>query len=437
MKKRKTGGPAPPPAKRGQRRRYEQEVDEKTGELLSMETRARRGRELTHLRSENESLRKERSEFLSKIETLSTQLDSITRNQSPEAFQENQILHREIALHAEFIAAFQSVLEEEATAETRAKNDLYAQGAEAANSFLLGLLSESVTWTKAAAPVGVEIPLLDLEFRFMFRSEVFGKKEGNQRLDLRIDAFVPHPATAESVQELFFRALCSASDMQRLYGASSAVNMFPIDRPNENTHLLYFRRTATAADEKDQFTIFICNRSVQTMTKSSLAPPSATDPIFGTAKAYMVAMNTSTLFPGDKDPAISIGANPHSSQSQAVPVSGMIVKGVITWDDEDSGGTRFVVIYSVPEDYKIINKLGFSDLVTRSVTSSSSSEGENGKKKKKKKSDPPQEDLEPTEIEEHHMSFKFAQVLVSVANEFKSMMAERPSVAASQKLPDV
>ena len=104
MRKRRTGEPAPPPAKRGQRRKYEQEVDEKTGELLSMETRARRGRELNHLREENEALKKERTEFLAKIEGLSTQLDSFTRNAPAEVVAEHAVLTREIALHSELRA---------------------------------------------------------------------------------------------------------------------------------------------------------------------------------------------------------------------------------------------------------------------------------------------------------------------------------------------
>jgi len=432
MRKRRVGEPAPPPAKRGQRRKYEQEIDEKTGLPLSMETRARRGRELNHLKEENEALKKERTEFLAKIDALSNQLDTYTRNAPAEVLAEHQVLQREIALHTEFVAAFQAVLDEEATAEEKAKSDLYAQGAEAAQSFLLGLVSESVTWARAMPPPGVDIPLIDLEFRYIMGSDLFGKTEGQRRLSLRLDAFVPYPATAESVQTLFFRALCSAPDMQRLYGMSPTVNLVPIDKPNDNTHLLYFRRTASKPEERDQFTVFICHRSAQTMTKSALASPTAAqqDPIFGTAKAHIVSMTTSTMFPVNKDPVVNVvGDVPPNVDTQAVPVSGMIVKGVIAWDDTDFKGVRFIVIYSVPEDYKIINRLGFSDLVSQSsgmsASAGSSSEGESdagSKKKKKKKSSSSILDEE----EEHQMSVKFAHVLVAVANEFKSMMAERP-----------
>lgn len=417
--KRRNAGAAPPPSKRGQRRRYEQEFDQETGEMLSMETRARRARELVKLKNENESLKKERQEFLAKIESLSSQLESFTREEAPETIEEHQFLQREMALHSDFIASFQTILREEESAEARSKQALYAQGAEAANSFLLGLLSESVTWARAAPPPGINIPLLELGFRYAFRKEMFGKADAYNRLDLRLDAFVPAPATAESVQSLFFRALCTASDMQRLYGASESVNMFPLDSPSDNTQLLYFRRSALESEEKDQFTIFICNRSTQTMTKSSITPPAdprhGTEPVFGTAKAHIVAMTTSTLFP--KDPTMPIDS------AAAVPVSGMIVKGVIAWDDHDSTGVRLTVIYSVPEDYKIINTLCFQDLVSKD------SDSTKARKKARK------HDLDE-EHNEHCMTEKFAHVLVSVANEFKAMMAERPNSSA-QAYPSV
>ena len=291
-------------------------------------------------------------------------------------------------------------------------------------------------------PPGVEIPLIDLEFRYILGSEMFGRSEGQRRLSLRLDAFVPAPATAESVQNLFFKALCSAPDMQRLYGLSPAVNLVPIDTPNEDTHLLYFRRTATKPDERDQFTVFICHRSVQTMTKSALASPSAAklDPIFGTAKAHIVSMTTSTMFPVNRDPVETVvGDVPPGTDTQAVPVSGMIVKGVIAWDDTDYKGMRFIVIYSVPEDYKIINRLSFGDLVTAgngsASSGASSSEGESdagGKNKKKKGA---ASAVLEEEEGEHQMSVKFAHVLVSVANEFKMMMAERPGGSPRGPMP--
>jgi len=228
--------------------------------------------------------------------------------------------------------------------------------------------------------------------------------------------------------------------MQRLYGASNAVNLFPIDCPNENTHLLYFRRSAATSEERDQFTVFICNRSTQTMTKSALAPPSNVqrgEPVFGTAKAHIVAMTTSTMFPQDSDPAICVVGG-DTKVEKAVPVSGMVVKGVIAWDDLDFQGVRFVVIYSVPEDYKIINKLSFGDLVdpnapTSSSAPSSSSETEGSKKKKKKS----KSDVLEEEEDHQQMSMKFAHVLINVANEFKAMMAERPATASPKPMPVV
>lgn len=422
---RKPTATAPPPAKRGQKRQYAQEFDPVTGELLSMETRARRAREILHLREENNSLKEERTQFLTTIDTLTSQLVSFTKDVPPEVREDNQILKKEIELHVEFISAFQDVLAEEAKAEQQAKHALYSQGGEAAEGFLLGILNESSQFQKAELPPGMELPMIDLEFRFAFQRVMFGKEEGVRRLSLRLDAFVPRPATAESVQHLFSRALMNAKDMQRLYGIQDKPmwNLCPLDKLDEKTQLMYFRRSADVGEAQDQFSVFICHQSEQEMAKSTLLPPVSVvtgdanseqlegDKVYGTVQAKLVSMTTTTLL--EMDPCVSVGNTDHSYRHSAVPVSGMVLKGVVAYDDAECNGVRFVVVYSVPEDYKIINKLSFNDIVQEEDSTAAAAATAKTKKRTKHGG-----------AGEVHMTPKFAQVLIGVAQEFTSMMRE-------------
>jgi hypothetical protein len=405
---------APPPSKRGQKRQYVQEFDPITGEELSMETRARRAREILQLKEENFNLKKERIEFLSTLENLNSQLVSFTKDVPEEVRKQNHILKREIDQHVSFLNSFQQVLAEEAKAEQDAKHALYSQGGEAAESFFLGMLNESLHFKRANLPKGMDFPLLDLEFRFAFQHVMFGEEEGKRRrLSLRFDAFVPNPATAESIQLLFSKALVNAEDMQRLYGIQDKPNwnLCPLDKLDDKTQLMYFRRSADHPGESDQYSVFICHQSIQEMAKSTLFPRDlggAEEKVHGTVQAKLVSMTTTTLL--ETDPCLSVGS---FQKNSAVPVSGMVLKGVVAWNDVECNGVRFIVVYSVPEDYKIINKLSFNDLVMEQQEQHDSS----SKHSRKSSS-------HSLDTEEVCITPKFAQVLFAVTNEFTAMMRE-------------
>lgn len=439
---RKPTATAPPPAKRGQKRQYAQEFDPVTGEELSMETRARRAREILSLREENNSLKEERTQFLSTIDTLNSQLISFTKDVPEDVREDNSILKREIDLHAQFLEAFQGVLAEEAKAEQQAKHTLYSQGGEAAEGFLLGILNESLQFQKAELPAGSALPF-QIEFRYAFQRVMFGKQEGQRRLSLRFDVFLPKPATADSVQELFSRALMNAKDMQRLYGIQDnpAWNLCPLDKLDEKTQLMYFRRTADSPTEQDQYSVFICHQSAQEMAKSTLLPPVASagageaadpsaasssaaveDKVYGTVHAKLVSMTTTTLL--EMDPCLSVGSRDHSYKHQAVPVSGMVLKGTVAYDDEASEGVRFIVVYSVPEDYRIFTSLTFNDIVQDSASAAAAAEPsttDEASKKTKKRAKTAAGAGTGGEIQ---MTPKFAQVLAGIVQEFIIMLNE-------------
>ena len=403
--------------------------------------------------------------MLAKIEALSTMTHVTVPGEDPEQVRllsENQLLRRELALHADFVTQFQRLMGEEASAEAQTRQEIYTQGADSAHTFLMGLLSESRAWTRAALPPGVDIPLPSLEFRFAFRSALFNQPEdgGRTRLHLRLDAVVPG-CTAKSVQDLFFRALCCAADMRKMYGASKEVQMFKMDSPDEDTELLYFRRIRRPV-EADQHSVFICNKRTHAMTKSSLAP--CDDSLeFGTVAAHIVAMTTTSVLPKD-DPILVRMGDAVGNAADSVPVSGTVVKGVFVWDDPDSGGVRFVVLYSVPEDCQVRDLLSFEDIVvagkpsSSSGASSSSSSSSRGDAEQAAPPVPKQRaarraasSASMTSADSHSsastssrlgssagasagastgaapvpkMTLKFAQVLQRVVNEFKMMVAE-------------
>jgi hypothetical protein len=424
-RKRRPTSEAPPPSKRGVKPKFTPEVNQETGEVLDMHTRARQAREITQLRKENEELRLEREQIIARMEELNQEESSVVER-DPQVLSthlENQLLKRELSLFSQFISTFSNVVVQEVGDSTRV--ELYNQGAESAHTFLLGLLSESKTWRTAQIPDSVDIPLPSLEFRFAFRDALFGRpeREGGTRLHLRLDAIVPG-TSAPLVQDLFYKALCTAADMKRLYGQSPDVHMFRLDSPDVNTELLYFRRTRLPVD---QHSVFIVNKRIQTMTRSSFATG---EDEFGTLSVHIVAMATSSQVQNDDAIAVTVGCNAQPSER----IKGTVIKGVFVWqDDEQPDSVRIVVIYSVPEDYKIINELGFQDIVEnasvedmvetqpseQTTTSSSSNNNNNSSSSstvRKRRRVAPQ--LVPM------MSPKFAEVLARVSNEFKLMVAE-------------
>ena len=118
---------------------------------------------------------------------------------------------------------------------------------------------------------------------------------------------------------------------------------------DDDTKCLYFTRKKEEQKEDYSSCVFLANKRRQTMAISSLWPDDKAE-IYGTCSAYIVAMTSTNLFEVVKEKKESV-------------ITGTIVKGSFSWLDEISKGVRFTVIYSVPEDYKILNHIQFEEIV--------------------------------------------------------------------------
>jgi len=152
--------------------------------------------------------------------------------------------------------------------------------------------------------------------------------------------------------------------MVRLYNASSDISLSQIKTSLDlDTKLLYFKdKTSNQTD------IFIINKRTQTTPISSLWPDRNTL-WHGTTQAYLVSMTSTRLLPKEQMEEKQCIIEEHN-------ISGMVVKGAISWFDDILNGIRFSVIFSVPEDYKIINYLDFNGIIE------SKNNNNNNKKKK-------------------------------------------------------
>jgi hypothetical protein len=77
--------------------------------------------------------------------------------------------------------SFQDILKEQEVSSQHSRSQLYSQGGEAAEGFFLGMLSESMTFSKAELPMALP---MSTEVRFAFQHMLFGKEERQRRLTM-------------------------------------------------------------------------------------------------------------------------------------------------------------------------------------------------------------------------------------------------------------
>lgn len=318
--------------------------------------------ELLRLQHENTQLKSERAEFLDKI----NQLEQLQKKGGVDALlqEENELLRAQLDEHQQFIKRFSSLTDFEPE-EREDEQVIYRQGAESAQSYLMSLISQSqARWLRARVPdrVSASSVLEDLEMSHFTTTDFFGTKEEgvNARMNFRFDARIKYPNCAEMVADVFWRTFSDGETQKKLYNTDDKITLRPVvgKMPDDDTRVVQYTRPEPC----EQNVVFVVNRKCETLAKSTLSPPqnfvakSAStksafrNEDFGETSAHVVA-TTSTILFSDKDKTLQ-GAD---------RVKAFVVKGAVAWNEEDS--TRLLVIYSVPDTYKVHNALSFGDIL--------------------------------------------------------------------------
>jgi hypothetical protein len=374
-------------------------------EGLSLETRARRKRELVQLRGENERLKEERAEFLAKIEQLQADADAVQAAKAAHSAasgeegallaSENDDLRAQIDEHMRFIASFSALARGQPSESVDREELIYRDGAEAAQSYVLSLVSQSqAEWLRVRAPERQPTVLQGLQLSYATGRDLFGRTEKGveSRMSLRFDCLVKG-VPAEVVADVFWRSF-SEGEMQNKFYRSSGIVLRPIKgkMPDEDTRVVHYLRevpgtpgpaaaehqhqqqtamamamaitpTPTPAPKKQQDVVFVVNRARKLLAKSTLTPPrktlpgkaaaKATLPLddFGQTSAIVVATTSTTLY---TDQELAAG---DEDRARA-----LVVKGAVVWAEGQD--TRLVVTYSLPDTYKVLGAFNFADIVS-------------------------------------------------------------------------
>lgn len=347
----------------------EEEEDGGSRKRKQQEGNAKRKQELVELRDENKRLRVERNEFLKKIQELEQKVNSkFQENQNSELLSQNDILRVEIAAHQKLVAKFASLYSQVPTRLT-AEHVIYKEGGDNAISYVLGLMSLSQTdWIQMRTPGKLlnNISLKKFSVCYRFKRDLFGEKT-KTRLNLRVDFILPR-SKAEQAAEFFWREY-STEDVHRKMFEANDVQMTPIQNdamPDRNTKVVHYRRVPKDSSEIENL-VFICRRELRELAKSTLATPQrpsvthkAKEPNeFGKVDAHIVATTSTSLYSSH----LPMDANSGSDQDR---IHSLVVKGTVVWQEgEDS---RLVVLYSIPEDHKVVDKVKFTDIVDHKGT---------------------------------------------------------------------
>mmetsp|Transcript_13010 Transcript_13010/g.21068 ORF Transcript_13010/g.21068 Transcript_13010/m.21068 type:complete len:452 (-) Transcript_13010:52-1407(-) len=311
-------------------------------------SRARRKRELEDLRDENERLREERSQFLSKIGELQLKVESLREQGSTDMRIENELLRAQLEEHKRFVSCFKR-LSEGAPSSKNARHAIYKQGADTAQSHVLGIISQSQAegWKAASIPVDADLPYQNFSVFYKFKDEYGSVKseKGNpqkstprRRLNVRVDVVFPG-IDAASLSDFFWDSFSNTATQQRLYSVKGMeVTQLTDDMPDKDTKMLYYRERWDKG--KDQDLVLICNRRRKELAKSTLALPNAkkNKPAVGKVAAMIMAMSTTQ----------------HSAAPEydnANRITSMFVQGCVMWNV--MADSRLCVVFSFPDDIKL------------------------------------------------------------------------------------
>lgn len=311
-------------------------------------SRARRKRELEDLRDENERLRDERSQFLSKISELQLKVEMLREQGSSDMRVENELLRAQLEEHKRFVACFKQLSEGAPTA-VNARHAIYKQGVETAQAQVLGLISQSQTgnWSQATVPIDAELPYQNFSVFYKFKDE-FGKEaqapgvksdaRARQRLNVRVDVLFPG-IDAETVSDLFFDSFNDTKTHSRLFGVKGIeVTQMTDDMPDKDTKMLYYREYNKGS--KDQDVVLLSNRKVVNLALSTLALPQS-----NTAKPPVGKVSAITM-------ALSTTQHSAAPEYEATNrITSMFLQGAVIWNVV--ADCRLCVVFSMPDDVKL------------------------------------------------------------------------------------
>mmetsp|Transcript_646 Transcript_646/g.1599 ORF Transcript_646/g.1599 Transcript_646/m.1599 type:complete len:639 (-) Transcript_646:184-2100(-) len=248
----------------------------------SRASRARRKRELEDLREENQRLRDERSQFLSKIGELQVKVENMRERGSTDMRVENALLRAQLEEHKRFVSCFKYLCDGAPSASSDARQMIHKQGSDSAQAHVLGLISQSLAdhWIPGRVPANLDIPFQNFQFYYKFKDE-YGEKPGSrpmgtparQRLNVRVDITFPG-LPASTVAEFVWNSMSNPDIQRRLYRVNNIeLAQLADDMPDADTKMLYFREKREAP-QKDQDWAVVCNRRQREMALSTLASPS-------------------------------------------------------------------------------------------------------------------------------------------------------------------
>jgi len=313
-------------------------------------SRARRKRELNDLRDENERLREERSQFLAKIGELQLKVEALREQGSSDMRVENELLRAQLEEHKRFVACFKR-LSEGAPSSLNARHAIYKQGADTAQSHVLGLISQSQAdkWSQAIIPADIDMPFQKFSVFYKFKEE-YGTEAGKpprRRLNLRVDVLFSG-IDATTLSDFFWDSFSNTSVTQRLYSIKG-VEVTPLtdDMPDSNTKMIYYRERRES--EKDQDLVLICNRRRRELAQSTLALPGSKDgKDLGKVTAMLMAMSTTQ----------------HSAAPEyenANRISSLFVQGAVMWNM--AADSRLCIVFSFPDNIHLKAIDGIDDII--------------------------------------------------------------------------
>jgi len=352
--------------------------------------------EIGVLKVENAKVKQELEELHQQVTTLTTLVEG---DPTDDVALENRMLRSELAMHESFIRSLHLILDDERVLQAQVRGRMHDEGAESARLLVLRLLAESARWPMQKVPPEVRMPLPDFEFRAVLEP---GQDSAPDRLSLRIDLRVPFTRDPDVVQGVFFQVFKNEKLSQRLQMAKPEVKLTCVDAPSHDTELILFRHDK-ADDLKE--TLFVLNRKLMDMAKTTLLVANPNPDDVGTIDVRLVAMTSTAMYDDESLP-----------QQRAPRLSSMVIKGVVCWAEE--AGVRISVVYSVPEDYNIVDNLTFDDVLKRDP-----------QPKSKRPNLSAAGAAAASSSEASPMSTKFAIALANVLAEFEKVYADSMSSA--------
>ncbi|GBG26336.1 Hypothetical Protein FCC1311_025572 [Hondaea fermentalgiana] len=251
----------------------------------SRASRARRKRELQDLREENQRLREEHSQFLTKIGELQAKVETMRENGSTDMRMENELLRGQLEEHKRFVSCFKFLCDGAPTA-LDARHVIHKQGSDSAQAHVLGLVSQSLAdhWIPGRIPPDLHIPFQNFQFHYKFKDE-YGERPGarppgtaaRQRLNVRVDITFPG-LQAATVAEFMWNSMSNPDIQRRLYRVNNIeLAQLADDMPDADTKMLYYREKREPP-QKDQDWAVICNRRRSDIALRTLALPSEISP---------------------------------------------------------------------------------------------------------------------------------------------------------------